>query len=47
LHITNCIIFEKQLCVLFTPIDSFHHSVHKSIKVQLPKNEKFTVYQNM
>ena len=23
----------KQVCIFFTPIDSFHYSVHKSIKV--------------
>jgi len=39
LHIANCIIFFlKQLCVFFTPVDSSHYSVNKSIKVHLPKN---------
>jgi len=35
--------FEKQLCVFFTPIDSSHYSVHKSIEIQLPK--KWIVYE--
>jgi len=29
----------KVLCAFFTPIDSFHLSVHKSIEIQLLKNE--------
>jgi len=32
-------IFEEQLCVFFTSIDSSHYSMHKSIKIQLLKNE--------
>jgi len=35
-------VFEKQLCVFFTTIDSYHYSVHKSIEI--PKNEYFTKY---
>jgi len=32
-------LFEKQLCVFFTSIDLSYYFVHKSIEVQLPKNE--------
>jgi len=27
-----------------TPIDSYYYSVHKSIEIQLPKNEQFMRY---
>jgi len=45
-YLKNCAInmqlynlFEKQLCVFFILIDSFHYSMHKSTEAQLPKNE--------
>jgi len=35
MHFTiyNYIYFLKQLCVFFTPIDSFHYYVHNSILI--------------
>jgi len=42
-EICNCILqitkFFLQATIFFIPIDSSHYSVHKSIKVQLLKNE--------
>jgi len=34
LQLTITFFFSKQLCVFFTPIDSSHYFVHKSIKVR-------------
>jgi len=45
--IVNCklhIFSLKQLCVFFTPIDSSHYFVYKSIKVRSSKNEYFMRY---
>jgi len=36
LHIVQ--FFKMQLCVFVTPIDSFHHSVSKGIKIQTFNN---------
>jgi len=39
LHIANCIIFLKSNRVFFIPIDSFHYSVHKNIKILFTKKK--------